>query len=171
MEPKRCAHSSSTVMLSFRCWIPDAVLQRWLNIGYYGVVFIFTFIIFIVTVRQIVLLKPTADTAEKQCSIKTNSFSILGLLLMLGITWAFAFFSHGPLVLASYYIFTILNSFQGRSTTLLQQFQSFFIDNNVCYAANPFRFLQVSFSSSTITIPARRQLQMKKGAAQPQTQF
>ncbi|KAG7226177.1 hypothetical protein INR49_014272 [Caranx melampygus] len=99
------------------CWIPDAIIHQGVNIGYYAVVFLFTFIIFIITVRQIVQLKSTADkvaaTAKRQSSIKTNSFSIFGLLLLLGITWAFAFFSHGPLLLASYYIFTILNSFQG----------------------------------------------------------
>ncbi|XP_071355082.1 adhesion G-protein coupled receptor G5-like [Trachinotus anak] len=95
------------------CWISDAIVHKGVNIGYYAVVFIFTFIIFIITVRQIVLLKPAAGKAQNNSSIRTKSFSIMGLVLLLGITWAFAFFSHGPLILASYYIFTILNSFQG----------------------------------------------------------
>lgn len=98
----------------FRCWISDAVVHQGVNIGYYAIVFIFTFTIFIVTVRQIVTLKPATEKAQDISSIKTNSFSILGLFLLLGITWAFAFFSYGPLLRASYYIFTILNSFQGR---------------------------------------------------------
>ncbi|XP_035529606.1 adhesion G-protein coupled receptor G2-like [Morone saxatilis] len=95
------------------CWISDADVHRGVNVGYYAVVFSFTFIIFIVTVLQIVNLKKTAEKANNTSSIKTNSFSIIGLLLLLGITWAFAFFSYGPLLIPSYYIFTILNSFQG----------------------------------------------------------
>ncbi|XP_034530633.1 adhesion G-protein coupled receptor G2 [Notolabrus celidotus] len=91
------------------CWIPDAVVHQGVNVGYYSIVFIFTFSIFILTVRQISLLKPTQGKTQD----KINSFSILGLLVLLGITWAFAFFSHGPLLIPSYYIFTILNSFQG----------------------------------------------------------
>ncbi|XP_076605204.1 uncharacterized protein LOC143331923 [Chaetodon auriga] len=61
----------------------------------------------------IVLLKPTAENGEGTSSIKTNSIAIFGLFLLLGITWAFAFFSYGPMRIPSYYIFTILNSFQG----------------------------------------------------------
>ncbi|CAK6957153.1 adhesion G-protein coupled receptor G2-like isoform X1 [Scomber scombrus] len=95
------------------CWISDAVLQQWVNVGYYGVVFIFTLSIFIITVYQIVLFKQRAVKTDDHSSTKINTFSILGLFLLLGITWAFAFFSHGPLLIPSYYIFTILNSLQG----------------------------------------------------------
>ncbi|XP_056249684.1 adhesion G-protein coupled receptor G2 isoform X2 [Seriola aureovittata] len=95
------------------CWISDAVVHQGVNIGYYAVVFIFTFIIFILTVRQINLFNHAVDNAQNNSSIRTNTFSILGLFLLFGITWAFAFFSHGPMLIASYYIFTILNSFQG----------------------------------------------------------
>ncbi|XP_074548550.1 adhesion G-protein coupled receptor G2-like [Halichoeres trimaculatus] len=92
------------------CWIPDAAVHQGINVGYYAIVFIFTFSIFILTVRQICHLKPTQDKTQ---ALRSNLFSILGLLLLLGITWAFAFFSHGPLLIPSFYIFTILNSFQG----------------------------------------------------------
>ncbi|XP_045918879.1 adhesion G-protein coupled receptor G2-like isoform X2 [Micropterus dolomieu] len=95
------------------CWISDAVVHQVVNIGYYAIVFIFTFSIFIITVRQIVLFKPTTGKGQDISSIKRNSYSIIGLFFLLGITWAFAFFSYGPLRVASYYIFTILNSFQG----------------------------------------------------------
>ncbi|KAL3969057.1 serine/threonine-protein phosphatase 6 regulatory ankyrin repeat subunit A [Sarotherodon galilaeus] len=94
------------------CWISDAGIHQGVNIGYYAVVFVFTLSVFILTVRQIVLM-PKAGKAQDKSSIKSNTSTILGLFLLLGITWAFAFFSYGPLLLASYYIFTILNSFQG----------------------------------------------------------
>ncbi|KAI4804443.1 hypothetical protein KUCAC02_026072 [Chaenocephalus aceratus] len=95
------------------CWIPNAVIHQVVNIGYYAVVFIFTFVMFIATLRQIVLLKPAEKKPKDSSSFRTNFFSILGLFLLFGITWAFAFFSYGPMLTPSYYIFTILNSFQG----------------------------------------------------------
>lgn len=116
---KRDSCSKGIVILftTFRCWISDAAVHQGVNIGYYVIVFIFTFSVFILTARQIVILKPATVKAQDISSIKTNSCSILGLFLLLGITWAFAFFSYGPLLIASYYIFTILNSFQGRLQT------------------------------------------------------
>uniref|UniRef100_UPI003AB0C1B4 adhesion G protein-coupled receptor G3-like n=1 Tax=Centroberyx gerrardi TaxID=166262 RepID=UPI003AB0C1B4 len=95
------------------CWISDVSVHQGVNIGYYAVVFIFTFLVFIMVVWHIFLRSPKAGNTQETSSIKTNTFSILSLLLLLGITWAFAFFSYGPMVIASYYIFTILNSFQG----------------------------------------------------------
>ncbi|XP_032357043.1 adhesion G-protein coupled receptor G2 [Etheostoma spectabile] len=115
------------------CWNSNAVVHQGVNIGYYAVVFIFTFILFIMTVQRIVLQNTAAGKAQATSSIKTNSFSILGLFLQLGITWAFAVFSYGPLLIASYYIFTILNSFQGfflfiyyfNSSTIAREDRSF----------------------------------------------
>ncbi|XP_030574957.1 adhesion G-protein coupled receptor G2-like [Archocentrus centrarchus] len=94
------------------CWIPDVAIHQGVNIGYYAVVFVFTLTVFIITVRQIILL-PKMGKVQKKSSTKTNTITILGLFFLLGITWGFAFFSYGSLVIVSYYIFTILNSFQG----------------------------------------------------------
>ncbi|XP_027857333.1 adhesion G-protein coupled receptor G2-like [Xiphophorus couchianus] len=94
------------------CWIPDSTLHLGVNIGYYGIVFIFTLTVFLVTVVQITKFASKADNRDK-ISTKKTFFSLLGLFCLLGISWGFAFFSYGPLLLPSYYIFTILNSFQG----------------------------------------------------------
>ncbi|KAM4541396.1 adhesion G-protein coupled receptor G2-like [Fundulus diaphanus] len=93
------------------CWIPDYSLHLGVNTGYYGIVFIFTLTIFIVTVVHITHF--ASETKKNKISTKKRVFSLLGLFSLLGITWGFAFFSYGPLLLPSYYIFTILNSFQG----------------------------------------------------------
>ncbi|XP_036006852.1 adhesion G-protein coupled receptor G2-like [Fundulus heteroclitus] len=93
------------------CWIPDYSWHLGVNTGYYGIVFIFTLTIFIVTVVQITHF--ASETKNNKISTKKRVFSLLGLFSLLGITWGFAFFSYGPLLLPSYYIFTILNSFQG----------------------------------------------------------
>ncbi|XP_023208170.1 adhesion G-protein coupled receptor G2-like [Xiphophorus maculatus] len=94
------------------CWIPDPTIHTGVNIGFYSIVFVFTLTVFVVTVVQI---KHFSSKKEKTQDISTKKrfFSLLGLFCLLGITWGFAFFSYGPLLLPSYYIFTILNSFQG----------------------------------------------------------
>ncbi|XP_047467422.1 adhesion G-protein coupled receptor G5-like [Mugil cephalus] len=95
------------------CWIPDAEIHQGVNIGYYAIVFVFTLSIFVVIIWQFFYYKSNNQNAEGKSSTKSNAFFILSLVFLLGITWAFAFFSYGPITLASYYIFTILNSFQG----------------------------------------------------------
>ncbi|XP_054894953.1 uncharacterized protein LOC129365643 [Poeciliopsis prolifica] len=93
------------------CWIPDSTISLGVNTGYYGIVFIFTLTIFVVIVVQIKHF--ASKEAKAQKPTKKRFFSLLGLFCLLGITWGFAFFSYGPLLLPSFYIFTILNSFQG----------------------------------------------------------
>uniref|UniRef100_A0A3P9Q8R7 G-protein coupled receptors family 2 profile 2 domain-containing protein n=1 Tax=Poecilia reticulata TaxID=8081 RepID=A0A3P9Q8R7_POERE len=96
------------------CWIPDSTVHTGVNIGYYSIVFIFTLTVFIVTVVQIKHFSSKKAKTQDNVSTKKRVFSLLGLFCLLGLTWGFAFFSYGPLLLPSYYIFTILNSFQGR---------------------------------------------------------
>uniref|UniRef100_A0A3Q2ZCH6 Uncharacterized protein n=1 Tax=Kryptolebias marmoratus TaxID=37003 RepID=A0A3Q2ZCH6_KRYMA len=96
------------------CWMSDSAVHFGVNIGYYAIVFIFTFTIFVITLVQIVHFGSNAAKAQERSSIKAKLFSIVGLFFILGISWAFAFFSYGPLLIPSYYVFTILNSFQGK---------------------------------------------------------
>nr|XP_054597507.1 adhesion G-protein coupled receptor G5 isoform X1 [Nothobranchius furzeri]XP_054597508.1 adhesion G-protein coupled receptor G5 isoform X1 [Nothobranchius furzeri] len=95
------------------CWIPDSSVHVGLNVGYYAIVFLFTFSIFSITVMQILHFKSKPVQDQEISASKTKFLSILGLFFLLGISWAFAFFSYGPLLIPSFYIFTILNSFQG----------------------------------------------------------
>ncbi|XP_043999471.1 adhesion G-protein coupled receptor G2-like [Gambusia affinis] len=95
------------------CWIPDFTVHTGVNIGYYSIVFIFTLTVFIVTVVQIKQFSSKKAKSQNNISTKKRFFSLVGLFCLLGISWGFAFFSYGPLLLPSYYIFTILNSFQG----------------------------------------------------------
>lgn len=96
-----------------RCWITDNDTHYIVNIGYYVVVFIFTFTTFIITMSWLFCLKRT-DAGNSQDNASGKSIvTIMGLCCLLGITWGFAFFAYGPLRIPSYYIFTVLNSFQG----------------------------------------------------------
>ncbi|XP_071323975.1 adhesion G-protein coupled receptor G5-like [Trachinotus anak] len=95
------------------CWITDSDVHYIVNIGYYALVFIFTFSTFIIILSWLFCLRriKTGNGQEKKNGI--SIVTVLGLCCLLGITWGFAFFAYGVLQIPSYYIFTVLNSFQG----------------------------------------------------------
>ncbi|KAJ7989081.1 hypothetical protein DPEC_G00315840 [Dallia pectoralis] len=95
------------------CWINDVNIHYGVNIGYYACVFVATVTIFIVLARQIFMMTKTKGAAGQPNSPTNNTLCILGLCVLLGITWGFAFFCFGPMTVPCYYIFSILNSFQG----------------------------------------------------------
>ncbi|KAL2098651.1 hypothetical protein ACEWY4_005131 [Coilia grayii] len=95
------------------CWIKDELVHYMVNVGYYAVVFLFSLGIFIVTVQRILAARKMKVKDAKKPSTSKNLMIILSLLVLLGITWGVAFFSYGPMLIPSYYIFCILNSFQG----------------------------------------------------------
>uniref|UniRef100_A0A673JD70 Adhesion G protein-coupled receptor G11 n=1 Tax=Sinocyclocheilus rhinocerous TaxID=307959 RepID=A0A673JD70_9TELE len=103
------------------CWILDSDVHYYVNIGYYCFIFIFTFSTFVVVLRWLSMLKLSrlnkVEKVQRSRTATSDITTILGLCCMLGLTWSFAFFSFGALRLPSYYIFTILNSFQGESTS------------------------------------------------------
>ncbi|KAL7872620.1 hypothetical protein SRHO_G00076030 [Serrasalmus rhombeus] len=103
------------------CWITDSAVHYVVNIGYYSVIFVFTFTTFVIMLRWIVLLKgtaanrrePLASSGKRTTTGTSDALTVMGLCSTLGLTWGFAFFAYGALRIPSYYIFTILNSFQG----------------------------------------------------------
>lgn len=96
-----------------RCWLTDTTVHYVVNIGYYVAVFIFTLGIFVVVVRRILMARKLKVKDAKTPSTSKNLMAIMSLLALLGLTWGVAFFSYGPMLVPSYYIFCILNAFQG----------------------------------------------------------
>ncbi|XP_035535177.1 adhesion G-protein coupled receptor G2-like isoform X2 [Morone saxatilis] len=98
------------------CWITDSDTHYAVNIGYYVLVFIFTLTTFTIILSWLFCLKRTS-VGKMQIGKSGKSgksiVTILGLCCMLGLTWGFAFFAYGVLRIPAYYIFTVLNSFQG----------------------------------------------------------
>ncbi|XP_056107543.1 adhesion G-protein coupled receptor G2-like [Rhinichthys klamathensis goyatoka] len=95
------------------CWITDPLIHYIVNIGYYALVFIFTTGIFIMIVTKIVQARHIRAPDGKRKTFRKQLMMVLSLFLLFGLTWAVAFFSYGPMLIPSYYIFTVLNSFQG----------------------------------------------------------
>ncbi|XP_048048073.1 adhesion G-protein coupled receptor G2-like [Megalobrama amblycephala] len=95
------------------CWITDPLIHYIVNIGYYTFVFIFTTGIFIMIVTKIVQARHIRAPDGKRKTFRKQLMMVLSLFLLFGLTWAVAFFSYGEMLIPSYYIFTVLNSFQG----------------------------------------------------------
>ncbi|XP_026140998.1 adhesion G-protein coupled receptor G2-like [Carassius auratus] len=95
------------------CWITNSYIHYIVNIGYYALVFIFTTGIFIMIVTKIIQSRIIKATEDKRKTFRKHLMMVLSLFLLFGLTWSVAFFSYGPMLIPSYYIFTVLNSFQG----------------------------------------------------------
>ncbi|XP_051724455.1 adhesion G-protein coupled receptor G2-like isoform X30 [Ctenopharyngodon idella] len=95
------------------CWITDPLIHYIVNIGYYALVFVFTAGIFIMIVTKIVQAQRVRVPDGKRKTFRKQLMMVLSLFLLFGLTWAVAFFSYGVMRIPSYYIFTVLNSFQG----------------------------------------------------------
>ncbi|XP_077052946.1 adhesion G-protein coupled receptor G2-like [Siphateles boraxobius] len=126
------------------CWITDLLIHYIVNIGYYALVFIFTTGIFIMIVTNILQARHIKAADGKRKTFRKQLMMVLSLFLLFGLTWAVAFFSYGPMLIPSYYIFTVLNSFQGLFLFLYY----YHIQNDVAgyFSDDP------ENSSSTITI-------------------
>ncbi|XP_050959083.1 adhesion G-protein coupled receptor G2-like [Labeo rohita] len=95
------------------CWITNAYIHYIVNIGYYTLVFIFTTGIFIMIVTKVVQARIIRATDGKRKTFRKQLMMVLSLFLLFGLTWSVMFFSYGAMIIPSYYIFTVLNSFQG----------------------------------------------------------
>ncbi|ROL52550.1 Adhesion G-protein coupled receptor G6 [Anabarilius grahami] len=69
--------------------------------------------IFIMIVTKIVQARHIKAADGKRKTFRKQLMMVLSLFLLFGLTWAVAFFSYGAMLIPSYYIFTVLNSFQG----------------------------------------------------------
>ncbi|XP_059411496.1 adhesion G-protein coupled receptor G2-like [Carassius carassius] len=64
-------------------------------------------------VTKVVQARNIKAVDGKRKTFRKHLTMVLSLFLLFGLTWSVAFFSYGPMLVPSYYIFTVLNSFQG----------------------------------------------------------
>ncbi|KAL1257369.1 hypothetical protein QQF64_010613 [Cirrhinus molitorella] len=101
------------ITVGLRCWITNPYIHYIVNVGYYALVFIFKTAIFIMIASRIVQARNIKAIDDKRKTFRKQLMMVLSLFLLFGLTWSVAFFSYGPMRIPSYYIFTVLNSFQG----------------------------------------------------------
>ncbi|XP_058606047.1 adhesion G-protein coupled receptor G2-like isoform X2 [Onychostoma macrolepis] len=105
--------NSTSGKITRMCWITNRYIHYIVNIGYYALVFVFTSGIFIMIVTKVVQARNMKAVDGKRKTFRKQLMMVLSLFLLFGLTWSVAFFSYGPMRIPSYYIFTVLNSFQG----------------------------------------------------------
>ncbi|XP_076003099.1 adhesion G-protein coupled receptor G5-like [Genypterus blacodes] len=100
------------------CWITDKTFSYSLNLLYFTLIFIFNIAILVVVASSICRMKGTLRIrvgAEAKGNTKTcrSGLTVLGLSLLMGITWGLAFLGSGHVNYPVLYLFCILNSAQG----------------------------------------------------------
>ncbi|KTG07530.1 hypothetical protein cypCar_00003050 [Cyprinus carpio] len=98
------------------CWINTQIVSYITVNGYLGLVMLFNMVMLgVVLVKIHKLRSQTLQIKDHRRRAWKEWVSILGLSCILGVPWILAFSTHGPLSLPSLYVFTILNSFQGKN--------------------------------------------------------
>ncbi len=100
---------------SFRCWINTQSVSYITVNGYLGLVMLFNMVMLgVVLVKMHRLRSQNLQIKDQRRRVWKEWVSLLGLSCVLGVPWVLAFSTYGPLSLPALYVFTILNSLQGK---------------------------------------------------------
>ncbi|KAM4544213.1 adhesion G-protein coupled receptor G2-like [Fundulus diaphanus] len=96
------------------CWLRNDIAYYVGVVAYFVLVFVLCLIVFIVVMVQLSRIKKqNPHNQSPNRSAMTDVRSIVGLVLLLGLTWGLALFSWGEIRLPALYLFTIFNSLLG----------------------------------------------------------
>ncbi|KAL0994020.1 hypothetical protein UPYG_G00116830 [Umbra pygmaea] len=95
------------------CWLKNNTAFYVSVVAYFCVIFLFNLIMFVVVMVQLCRIKRQNPHNLKHRNGVQDLRSVIGLTLLLGLSWGFAFFAWGPVNTAFMYLFAIFNSFQG----------------------------------------------------------
>ncbi|RVE58541.1 hypothetical protein OJAV_G00195310 [Oryzias javanicus] len=96
------------------CWLRNDIAFYVGVVAYFLLVFVLCLLVFIVVMHQLSRIKKqNPHNQAPNRSMVTDMRSIVGLVLLLGLSWGFALFAWGPLYLPFVYLFSIFNSLQG----------------------------------------------------------
>ncbi|XP_063653901.1 adhesion G-protein coupled receptor G5 isoform X3 [Pan troglodytes] len=93
------------------CWVRSPVVHSVLVMGYGGLTSLFNLVVLAWALWTLRRLRERADAPSARACHDT--VTVLGLTVLLGTTWALAFFSFGVFLLPQLFLFTILNSLYG----------------------------------------------------------
>ncbi|KAG7236219.1 hypothetical protein INR49_001253, partial [Caranx melampygus] len=92
------------------CYITDDTVKMVTTVGVFGLVFIFNICLFALTVKRVLTFR--YGNESKSVRVKRDICTLMGLTILLGISWGLIFFTFGYLTIPGLYIFCILNSLQ-----------------------------------------------------------
>ncbi|KAI5608592.1 adhesion G-protein coupled receptor G5-like, partial [Silurus asotus] len=94
------------------CWITNTHFLYGMNISYFSLTFLFNTCFLVVVTHQIFKLRCLYDKGRRLPSPK-DICTVLGLNMLLGMTWGLIFFTSGYTNYPILYLFCICNSLQG----------------------------------------------------------
>ncbi|XP_051902717.1 adhesion G-protein coupled receptor G2, partial [Hippocampus zosterae] len=95
------------------CWLKNDIAFYVAVVAYFCVVFLFNLIVLVVVLVQLQKIKRQNPHNSKHRSAGQDVRSVVGVTILLGLTWGCAFFAWGPVNLPFMYLFAICNSLQG----------------------------------------------------------
>uniref|UniRef100_A0A3P8VHZ5 Si:dkey-259j3.5 n=1 Tax=Cynoglossus semilaevis TaxID=244447 RepID=A0A3P8VHZ5_CYNSE len=106
------------------CWLKNDIAFYVAVVAYFCVIFLFNCVMFVVVLVQLCRVKRQNPHNTQHRTTIQEVRSMVGITILLGLTWGFAFFAWGPVNLAFMYLFAIFNSLQGEF-----DFRRFFVLN------------------------------------------
>ncbi|XP_073342675.1 adhesion G-protein coupled receptor G2 [Pagrus major] len=94
------------------CWLQNDVYFYVTVVAFVLLILLCNISVFVVVLIQIRQMRVNKRSANSRSSLH-DLRAVAGLTVLLGLTWALAFFSFGPAKVAMMYLFSILNSLQG----------------------------------------------------------
>ncbi|XP_036845248.1 adhesion G-protein coupled receptor G2-like [Oncorhynchus mykiss] len=95
------------------CWLKNDIAFYVTVVAYFCVIFLMNLVMFAVVMVQLCRIKRQNPDNKKHRNGLQDLRSVVGVTVLLGLTWGFAFFAWGPVNLPFMYLFCIFNSFQG----------------------------------------------------------
>ncbi|XP_052376812.1 uncharacterized protein LOC118385056 isoform X4 [Oncorhynchus keta] len=95
------------------CWLKNNIAFYVSVVAYFCVIFLLNLSMFVMVMVQLCRIKSQNPHNMRHRNGLQDLRSVVGITLLLGLTWGFAFFAWGPVNLAFMYLFAIFNSFQG----------------------------------------------------------
>ncbi|XP_068571913.1 adhesion G-protein coupled receptor G2 [Cebidichthys violaceus] len=95
------------------CWLKNDIAFYVAVVAYFCIVFLFNLVMFVVVLVQLCRIKRQNPHNVQHRTMLQDVRSVAGIMILLGLTWGFAFFAWGPLNLPFMYLFAIFNSLQG----------------------------------------------------------
>ncbi|XP_019522371.1 PREDICTED: adhesion G-protein coupled receptor G5 [Hipposideros armiger] len=104
-------HQPWHLCLPCRCWVRSPEVHSILVMGYGGLTSLFNLVVLAWVLWTLHRLKAREKASGLQAC--RDTVTVLGLTVLLGTTWALAFFSFGVFLLPQLFLFTIFNSLYG----------------------------------------------------------
>ncbi|XP_054482334.1 adhesion G-protein coupled receptor G2-like [Anoplopoma fimbria] len=95
------------------CWLKNDIAFYVSVVAYFCLIFLFNLAMFVVVLVQLCRIKRQNPHNAQHRTTLQDVRSVAGIMILLGLTWGFAFFAWGPLNLPFMYLFAIFNSLQG----------------------------------------------------------